>query len=234
MAGGPLCQYSASLLVSVVPVKFSLSVICSVAHAAVQSLHPRVANPDLGETEQSWPGLEQSLWEREGRARGLVEHASPRSSSICTSAASPCPQEQPSSVSLLPCSLKRLHKLAELLPPLKTYSLEPTVTTMQKSELLLALQAVLDPCTTLGQTARVAQPPPLRRASGLALPWSCMGTSGRRAEQPLGLAPLGHPDECRGQLWAEMSHALSKPCLSVVRRWEPSLGHGVAAPLLAA
>lgn len=48
--------------------------VCSVAHAAVQSLHPLVANPDLGETKQPWPGLERSLWECEGRARVLVEH----------------------------------------------------------------------------------------------------------------------------------------------------------------
>ena len=134
----------------------------------------------------------------------------------------------------LPCSLKGLCKLAELLPPLKTHGLEFIVTTMQESGLLLALRMVLDPCTTPGQASRLAQPPPLRRGSGLALLWSCTGTAGRWAEQPLGLAPLGHPDKWRGQLLAEMSHTLSRPCPSVVRGWEPSPGHGVAALLLAA
>jgi len=73
MAGGPLCPCSARLLLSVLPVRFSLSVVCSVARAAVQSLHAPVANPDLGEMEQPGPGLGWSLWERGGRARALVE-----------------------------------------------------------------------------------------------------------------------------------------------------------------
>lgn len=97
---------------------------------------------------------------------------------------------------------------------------------MQEWGLLLALWVVLDPCTpTPGQTSRLAQPPPLHWVSRLALPWSCMGTAGRWAGQPLGLASLGHPDEHRGWLVAEMSHALSWPCPSVVRGCEPSPGH---------
>lgn len=151
-----------------------------------------------------------------------MERTPPRSGSICTSAASTCSQKQLSSVSLLPCSLKGLRKLAELLPPLRTHGLEFIVTTVQESGLLLALRMVLDPCTTPGQTSRLAQPPPLRRASGLALPRSRTGTAGPWAEQPLALAPLGHPDECGGQLLAECP----TPCPGPARLW---LGGGSQA-----
>lgn len=93
--------------------------IRSVARAAVQSPHTPTAHPDRGETEQPRPGLEQSLGEGEGRARALAEHPPPCPGSLCTRAASLCPQKQLSSPSLLPCRWKGLCKLTEPLPPLE-------------------------------------------------------------------------------------------------------------------
>lgn len=122
--------------------------VYSVAHADVQSLHPLVVNPDLGETKQPWPGLEWSLWECEGRSQSACGAESSHSGSVCTCAASLCLQKQLSSVSLLPWT--GFLKLAELLPPVVTPSLQFTDTTMQEVGLLWALQMVLDPCTPPG------------------------------------------------------------------------------------
>lgn len=128
-------------------------------------------------------------------------------------------------VSLLPCSLKGLRELAELLPP---HVLEFTVTIMQEPGLLLVLRMMLD-LHHPRVSSRLAQPHPLRRASGLALPRGCMGTAGPWQSSPWLWLHLLTLMSAEGSSWQRCP----RPCLSVVKGWEPRPGHGVAAPSLA-
>lgn len=99
-----------------------------------------------------------------------------------------------SSVSLPP-AMKGLHKLAEHLPPQKTHGLEVPLAAMQEFGSLSSVDGA-------GHLQAPGQHSPLPRAR--CLPGTCCGAV------PLPLA-LGHPDECRGQLLVEVSHALCTP-----------------------
>lgn len=98
-------------------------------------------------------------------------------SSICTSAALLCPQKLLSPVSLVPCSLRGLYNLAELLPLLKTHSLEFTHNCASVTAPFDSVGGA-GPLHPPGAGIQDSAASSSVQGSGLVLLWSCTGTAG--------------------------------------------------------